>query len=263
MPTLPIIVVLILIIIGLVIYLIWDHYHRGKQAALTEQNLSVETAYKIIDQAIQKSRDLLNAAELESGKLVSDSKFYTQKIEKSYEEKLNEAVTEAQKGQTTLNSEAVRQFASLEQTFKEHLDSLEGGAKGQMDLLYQKIASAEANYESFLQALGTSTQHAHIQSVETAKQKVDKLFEDFEVKLADFLLQSEQKMMLAVDLELRSARQLIDTYKVQQMNVIDENIIAMLEKTLSIVLAKNLDLKDQMEFVYESLEKAKGEKFVV
>jgi hypothetical protein len=70
-------------------------------------------------------------------------------------------------------------------------------------------------------------------------------------------------MMLAVDLELRSARQLIDTYKVQQMNVIDENIMAMLEKTLSLVLAKNLDLKDQMDFVYESLEKAKAEKFVV
>jgi hypothetical protein len=56
---------------------------------------------------------------------------------------------------------------------------------------------------------------------------------------------------------------LIDTYKVQQMNVIDENIMAMLEKTLSLVLAKNLDLKDQMDLVYESLEKAKAEKFVV
>jgi hypothetical protein len=47
------------------------------------------------------------------------------------------------------------------------------------------------------------------------------------------------------------------------MNVIDENIMAMLEKTLSLVLAKNLDLKDQMDLVYESLEKAKAEKFVV
>lgn len=263
MPLLPIIIVLVLIILGLVIYLLWEHYHRGKQAAITEQNLSVETAYKIIDLAIQKSRDLLNAAELESGKLVSDSKFYTQKIEKSYEEKLNQAVTEAQKEQASLNSEAVRQFATLEQTFKEHLDNLEGGAKGQMDALYQKISAAETNYEKFLQTLGASTQQAQFQSVETAKQKVDKLFEDFEVKLADFLLQSEQKMMLAVDLELRSARQLIDTYKVQQMNVIDENIMSMLEKTLSLVLAKNLDLKDQMDFVYESLEKAKGEKFVV
>jgi hypothetical protein len=122
---------------------------------------------------------------------------------------------------------------------------------------------AEQNYEKFLQNLTAVSQKTQIQSIEGAKVKVDKLFEDFEVKLADFLLQSEQKMMLAVDLELRSARQLIDTYKVQQMNVIDENIMAMLEKTLSLVLAKNLDLKDQMDLVYESLEKAKAEKFVV
>ncbi len=43
----------------------------------------------------------------------------------------------------------------------------------------------------------------------------------------------------------------------------DENIIAMMEQTLSIVLAKKLSLKDQLDLVYEALEKAKVEKFVV
>ena len=47
------------------------------------------------------------------------------------------------------------------------------------------------------------------------------------------------------------------------MNIIDENIVAMLEKTLSLVLAKNLNLRDQMELVYESLERAKTDSFLV
>lgn len=126
-----------------------------------------------------------------------------------------------------------------------------------------QAAQSLQNFNTYLEQLKLASQKSEIANMTGAKERVNQLFENFETKLADFLLQSEQKMMLAVDLELRSARQLIDTYKVQQMNVIDENIAAMLEKTLSLVLAKNLNLKDQMDLVYESLEKAKGEKFIV
>jgi hypothetical protein len=260
MPNLLIFSAFSIVNLLLVSYLAWDQYSRNKQSASVnnpsnlEPKLTVESLTKLIDDALTR---------LTSQRLGEGSTFFTEKLEKNYQENLQIALNDVQKEEVKLNAEATRQFATVEENFKEHINNLESSVKGQIDQVNQKILIAEQNYEKFLQNLNVISQKTQIESIEGAKVKVDKLFEDFEVKLADFLLQSEQKMMLAVDLELRSARQLIDTYKVQQMNVIDENIMAMLEKTLSLVLAKNLDLKDQMDFVYESLEKAKAEKFVV
>lgn len=237
----------------LVVYIAWDHYQRYKRVA-SQPKITPESLSTLINEALTR---------LTSQKLGEGSAFFTEKLEKDYQQNLQSALSDVQKEEIKLNAEAVRQYASLETAFREHLNSFETSVRSQIEQTNQKIVIAEQNYEKFLQNLNSISQKTQFESVEAAKVKVDKLFEDFEVKLADFLLQSEQKMMLAVDLELRSARQLIDTYKVQQMNVIDENIMAMLEKTLSLVLAKNLDLKDQMDLVYQSLEKAKAEKFVV
>jgi uncharacterized membrane protein len=237
----------------LVGYIAWDHYSRNKKTT-QEPKITTEVLTQIIEDALNR---------LTTQKLGEGSAFFTEKLEKDYQQSLSGALAEVQKEESKLTAEATQQFVSLEAGFKDYLTSLEGSVKSHIEQTNQKVALAEQNYEKFLQNLVDISQKTQLQSIEGAKIKVDKLFEDFEVKLADFLLQSEQKMMLAVDLELRSARQLIDTYKVQQMNVIDENIMAMLEKTLSLVLAKNLDLKDQMDLVYESLEKAKAEKFVV
>lgn len=252
-----------ILVIALLSFIIWERYRDAHKPLPSPSPLTLENAYKVLDDSIKKSREIISQAEVEGSKLVTDTKFYTQKANQTYESRLKQAIDSAQKSQLGVVSQSEQHFTKAEQVFEQYLQTVEQNTRQQLDGLYQKTAAAQAQYEDFIKKLSIATQQAQLQSVETAKQKVDKLFEDFEVKLADFLLQSEQKMMLAVDLELRSARQLIDTYKVQQMNVIDENIVAMLEKTLSLVLAKNLNLKDQMDFVYESLEKAKAEKFIV
>ena len=94
-------------------------------------------------------------------------------------------------------------------------------------------------------------------------QKTQTVFERFEQNLSDFLIQTQQKSTYTIDLEMQAARNLIDTYKRQQLNLIDEHIIAVLERTLSLVLAKKLSLEDQVDLVNEALEKAKAEKFII
>lgn len=89
------------------------------------------------------------------------------------------------------------------------------------------------------------------------------LFEKFEENLSNYLTQTQSQSTKAIELELKAARSLIDSYKSGQLRVIDENIVAILEKTLSIILAKKLSLADQMDLVYKALEKAKAEKFFV
>ena len=100
-------------------------------------------------------------------------------------------------------------------------------------------------------------------SQSSGQERINQLFERLETKLSDFLIQTEQKTTSSIELELKAARQLLDTYKSEQLKLIDENIMAMMEQTLSLVLAKKLSLKDQLDLIYEALEKAKIEKFIV
>ncbi len=95
------------------------------------------------------------------------------------------------------------------------------------------------------------------------KDRVNMLFEQFEQNLSSFLTETQTHSTEAITLEIQAARNLIETYKKQQLTAVDENIIAMLERTLSLVLTKKLSLKEHTDLVYESLEKAKAEKFII
>lgn len=92
--------------------------------------------------------------------------------------------------------------------------------------------------------------------------QTQQVFDRFEQNLSDFLVQTQEKSTHAIELEMQAARNLIDTYKRQQLNLIDEQIIEVLERTLSLVLVKKLSLQDQVDLVNEALEKAKVEKFI-
>ena len=104
---------------------------------------------------------------------------------------------------------------------------------------------------------------SHQQTQQVAISKMTQLFENFETRITNFLVQAESASTRSIELELQSARQLIETYKNEQLALIDENIVAMMEQTLSSVLGKKLSLKDQLDLVYESLEKAKVDKFII
>lgn len=129
--------------------------------------------------------------------------------------------------------------------------------------LSKEIDKAEKEFATYLEELKTQGEQAQLLSQEFTKQRASEIFEKFEQNLSTFLTSTEQKSTEAIELELKAARQLIDTYKNQQLALIDENIVAMLEKTLSLVLAKKISLKDEVDLVYEALEKAKVEKFII
>lgn len=140
------------------------------------------------------------------------------------------------------------------------LEKTEGQLEKEMSLQMNK---AYSQYLKFLESL--KAQNNQIQEVnqEAIKQRVDSIFDRFEQNLGTFLTSTEQKSVTAIELELRSARQLIETYKTQQLAIIDENIVSILERTLTLVLTKKIPLKDQVDLIYEALNKAKVEKFIV
>lgn len=178
---------------------------------------------KISLETRQKGMQLLNAAQLAETEVLAQGNYATKKL-----------VSEFQ--------------TQLQNIIKNHESSITAS----QDQFIKFMADLQKRSSDFEEASRKSTQ-----------QRISELFLHLETKLSDFLIQTEQKTTSSIELELKSTRELIETYKAQQLKLIDENIVAMLEKTLSIVLAKKLSLKDQLDLIYESLEKAKADKFIV
>lgn len=131
------------------------------------------------------------------------------------------------------------------------------------EAMKQNSTTLMQRFNQNLQIIQDQTVQAEQQSEAILKGKVNEMLLDFEQRLSAFLASSEQKSLDAINLEVKSARELIETYKKQQLSLVDENIIAVLERTLALVLRRHLKLDEQMDLVFESLEKAKEEKFFV
>jgi hypothetical protein len=138
--------------------------------------------------------------------------------------------------------------------FQQTVDKIQGDYGGYLD-------KSKEEYQTLLSQLATQAQTLSEQVNKTSESRINEVLLKFEQNLSTFLSSSEQRSLAAIELEVKSARQLIETYKQEQLRLIDENIVAVLERTLSLVLKNNLTLRDQLELVYESLEKAKAEKF--
>ncbi|MBI4036680.1 hypothetical protein HY386_02280 [Candidatus Daviesbacteria bacterium] len=186
-----------------------------------------QQSYQTLHSAIKKAQAILSSAELSAIKVVSDSKFYKEQFEKDLEEK-------------------------LQNEFTDYLSSLR--------TRLEKVAEELTNYLKYLRESADVSKNENQELIRT---QIAQIFAKFEENLGDFLTQTEQHSVQSIELELKATRNLVETYKQQQLKIIDENIIAMLEKTLALVLSKKLSLKDQVDLIYESLEKAKAEKFII
>ena len=177
---------------------------------------------KISMETRQKTAQLLNAAQSLETEVIAQGNYTTKKLISEFKTQLQNLINSSEK--TLLVSQ---------------------------DSLIQFMKDLQKRSLEFEESSNAATE-----------KRINETFGHLETRLTDFLMQTEQKTTASIELELKATREMIETYRQGQLKLIDENIIAMLEKTLSIVLAKKLSLKDQIDLVYESLEKAKSEKFI-
>lgn len=160
--------------------------------------------------------------------------------------------------------------ATLEQ-YKEKLSESIKQVDNKLDLTLEALQaqmtsnlnSLQEVHKKFVNNLEEMALNEQKNTQERINTKINEMLLNFEQNLTGFLSNSEQKSLEAINIEVRSARQLIDNYKAQQLAIIDENIVSVLERTLELVLKEKLTLKNQLDLVYEALEKAKVEKFFV
>lgn len=184
-----------------------------------------DSSPELLHSTWKKADDIVAEAELESLKLTSEKKFELKLFEKRFQERLDQVVK------------------VIENNFSNNLDI------------------SRKRHDDFISNLEKQTLTWQDKLKDQMNSKVNALLLNFEENLTNFLARAEQESLESINLELRSARQLIDSYKSQQLSLVDENIVAVLERTMNLVLKQKLTLKDQIELVYEALEKAKLEKF--
>lgn len=178
---------------------------------------------KVSVETKQKSFQLLNAAQMAETEVIGKGDYATQKMISEFKLQLQDLIEKSGKSITSSQEQLIIYMADLQKRATEFEDA----------------------------------------SKSVTEKRINGLFEKLETQLSDFLIQTEQKTTSSIDLELKATRQLIDTYKNQQLALIDKNIIAMMEQTLNLVLGKKLSLQDQLDLIYEALEKAKIDKFVI
>lgn len=189
-------------------------------------------------------------------KLEAEGDKFLESIKEKGWETLNQSIKKSQAILGEAEIEGIKETATIELDFQKKLtQSLEHSK--------QTIAAAQDNLLQFMADLQKRSAEFEEAQKKAGEQRINQLFDRVETKLADFLVQTAQKTTSSIELELKASRQLVETYKNEQLKLIDENIIAMMEQTLNLVLGKKLTLKDQLDLVYEALEKAKIEKFVV
>lgn len=212
------------IIVAILLYL-REYNQRKKLEAEGDKFLQdiKEKGWETLNQSIKKSQAVIGQAELEGIKVVAGSELETKKFEEDFSRQLSEALNTSK----------------------------------------QTITAAQSTLLQFMQDLQKRSAEFEEAEKKAGELRINQLFDRVERRLSDFLVQTAEKTTSSIELELKASRQLIDTYKSEQLKLIDENILAMMEQTLSTVLAKNLSLKDQLDLVYEALEKAKVEKFIV
>jgi hypothetical protein len=193
---------------------------------------------KVISQAAEKAQDIVSQAEIEALKNVSEKDMEAKLFEQHFSERLDRIVED-------VNVALLKRLDQMELQFG------------------QSIKQAEAKYEQFLQQVEKQNMSLETEVEEEMKGKINQSLVDFEQKMSDFFARAEKESLNSLALEIKSARELIESYKAQQLQIIDENIVAIIEKTVALVLKQKLTLKEQLDLVYEALEKAKSDRFLV
>jgi|GEM_PF-4694035 hypothetical protein len=223
-------------------------------ASLTTNQNALEETKKAIEAKFQESQtgytEFLAESQASLSEGLEKGRGYLESLKNSIEAQ----DLEAQKSYSDYVSGLKTQ---VEQSFAQNQKDMDD----MREKLRAKISQTEDLYANFLKSLEDNMVLDFNKKQQALDGKVDEFFGKAQEMLGKFLKELETRTQTQVEQEIGSAKKLIEEYKQQRLEVVDENLIAILEKTLNITLGKKLTLSDQTQLIYEALEEAKKENF--
>lgn len=212
------------------LYLYWELYRKyvevKKKVKSTDFDQIQKQTRSILSKALTKAHSIITRAQQEGSDIIHETESTTKTLAQHYQEELDQITK-------NLEAQITQEVQKAESDFAKYLGSLKSHADA-----------------------STGQVHKYVQT------RADQTFTSLDQQLAETVKQLHIRSATAIEEELKKARQAVETYKAEQTRVVDNNIVAILEKTLNLVLTKKLTLKDHMDLVYEALEKAKVEKMI-
>lgn len=180
-------------------------------------------SYDILSGAVKKADTILANAELRGIKLFSKEKIDARRVTEEYHNRVKE----------------------IEAQFTKRFET--------------RILESEKSYQDFLTNIENTLQ-THIQ---TSQKKVEDqaigMINRSETLLSKTVQNLESQVKVQLDQELAQAKAEIESYKNKRLQILDQNIVEILEKTLAVTIGKKLSLADQSDLIYKALEEAKIE----
>lgn len=147
----------------------------------------------------------------------------------------------------------------LEAHYKNHLEEVATNLQKRFDGDIQKATESYMQYLDELKVKADQTQSI----LDAAKtDRVNAIFTHMEQTMATVVDRAVTQSIASIQIDLETSKKSVEDYTKKQLSIVDQNIIDLLERTLSLVLVKKLSLREQLDLVYEALEKAKAEGFL-
>ena len=112
-----------------------------------------------------------------------------------------------------------------------------------------------------LSALGTAIKGDYEKNRQELKTATGKYLDETKIALAGLVQSAEKRVDEELTKEFKTTRAELENYKKNQIKKIEEEIAAIVEKTIYRTLGKGLALEDQVDLIYEALAEAKEEGF--
>ncbi len=196
----------------------------------------VEKSEQILEEAQKKADEIVQKAVEQADKIVSGTK------------QRGEKVTEEQK----------QKSETLEVQYEEQLRTVVEDITKQLRVGEKK---AEEMYTHFVEEMQKNVSQGVELNQKALQEKADDALGKTQQQIDQFVDDVQGRVRKQIDEQVDKAHEAIEQYKRQRMEVVDTNAVQILEKALAITLGKKLPLSDQVDLVYQALEKAREEGF--
>src|SRR3989344_500911 len=121
------------------------------------------------------------------------------------------------------------------------------------------LVNAELKVTEYMSQLEIKLHDEELKNQAVFHDKVTAMINNSQSALANFIVEINSKIKKQIDDELSNVKAEIEKYKQRRIDVINQNIVDILEKTLEETLGKKLSLDEHSEIILQALEQAKTE----
>ena len=220
-------------------------------------------AQEITYDAMKHSRDLLVDAELEGIKVIAKEKIDSRKIEEEYEQQLSTLTEQTKKLLEEYTRKATGELQNitktLEQSIRNNLQNVEKTGSHATEELQSLTKTLEKTIHDNLKRV----EEAGTEGVKRSEELTEQILEELSKRLSHAFENLEgsvkDKIQENIEKEFDSVREIIDMYKKKRMDMVDNEIIALIEQTTTLALQKKLTFREHTDLLFAALEEAKSQ----